>query len=237
MSDHGRHMHDEPKCGADAAAYALDALNEAEAAAFRRHLARCAVCHDELSAFREAVDALPGAAPQFMTPRGLRTRVMRAVRADAKDHQRPLPRQPVRRRAFEAAVPRAALAASVAVAAAATVAGGVVLSSGGSSQGRVIRASVIGSPGSARLRVAGGHAELVVNDLPPPPAGRIYEMWLQRPGHLSPTRALFSVTARGDAEVGVPGSLHGVSAVLVTEEPGGGSPTPTHAPVIVARLT
>jgi hypothetical protein len=102
----------------------------------------------------------------------------------------------------------------------------------------VIRASVIGSPGTAQLRVAAGSAELVVRRLPRPPSGEIYEVWLQRPGRApSPTSALFSVTATGAADVGVPGNLHGVVRVMVTVEPDGGSRVPTHPPLIVANLS
>ena len=38
------------------------------------------------------------------------------------------------------------------------------------------------------------------------------------------------------ADGGVPGDLHGVTKVLVTQEPAGGSLVPTSAPVIVAPL-
>jgi hypothetical protein len=102
---------------------------------------------------------------------------------------------------------------------------------------RVIQARVTGSPGTAEVRVAGGHAELIVRHLSPPPAGRIYEVWLKRAGQPpSPTSALFSVTTTGAGDVGVPGDLGGVSEVLVTQEPAGGSLVPTDAPVIVATL-
>jgi hypothetical protein len=85
--------------------------------------------------------------------------------------------------------------------------------------------------------VAGGRAELIVRHLPPPPAGRIYEVWLKRAGQQpSPTSALFSVTTTGAGDVGVPGDLRGVSEVLVTQEPAGGSLVPTDGPVIVATL-
>ena len=74
--------------------------------------------------------------------------------------------------------------------------------------------------------------------LPQLPAGRIYQMWVQRGGAQPvPTGTLFGVTSSGSASVGVPGSLSGVSAVMVTQEPSGGSPAPTTAPLIVARVT
>ncbi|MBV8711530.1 MAG: hypothetical protein JOY56_07110, partial [Solirubrobacterales bacterium] len=44
------------------------------------------------------------------------------------------------------------------------------------------------------------------------------------------------VTTGGAGEVGVAGDLHGVSEVLVTAEPLGGSRVPTTAPVITAQL-
>jgi len=71
--------------------------------------------------------------------------------------------------------------------------------------------------------------------LPPPRADRVYEVWLERPG-VAPaaTTALFSVTNGGAADIGVPGALRGVSQILVTEEPSGGSRVPTGPPVILA---
>jgi hypothetical protein len=87
------------------------------------------------------------------------------------------------------------------------------------------------------VRVTNGRAELIVERLPPPPAGHVYEVWLQHGSAApTPTPTLFSVTRAGAADVGVAGSLRDVSHVLVTPEPAGGSLVPTHAPVIVARL-
>jgi hypothetical protein len=62
-------------------------------------------------------------------------------------------------------------------------------------------------------------------------------VWLKRGAAApAPTPTLFSVTRAGAADVGVAGSLRGVTEVLVTPEPAGGSLVPTHTPVIVARL-
>ena len=38
---------------------------------------------------------------------------------------------------------------------------------------------------------------------------RVYEVWVKRSGAPQPTDALFTVTAAGDATVGVPGSVRG----------------------------
>lgn len=115
----------------------------------------------------------------------------------------------------------------------------VALSSGGTSGSRTVRAAVIGWSGSAEVRLSAGHGSLLVSHMPPPPAGHIYEVWLLLSGHHapSPTSTLFSVTSSGSGDIGLPGNLHGVSEVLVTPEPAGGSRVPTHTPIIVARLT
>jgi hypothetical protein len=64
-------------------------------------------------------------------------------------------------------------------------------------------------------------------------------VWLDHGGGRTPqpTDALFSVSREGHATVDVPGDLDGVKAVLVTDEPLGGSRIPTRAPVIAATLS
>jgi anti-sigma-K factor RskA len=230
----GDSMSDERDCGAEAAAFVLGALEPSEAEAFREHMASCVVCRDEVASFQQVVDVLPMAAQQYAAPRPLRRRVMRAVRAEprAATFARP-PRRPFR---WLSLVPRPALAGAATLLAAAAVFGAVELAGSGTSGARLIHAQVIGS-GSAQLAVSHGRGELIVRGMPQPPAGHVYEVWLQRGSSApSPTSALFSVTSDGAGDVGVPGSLAGVSRVMVTPEPLGGSAAPTHAPVIVAQL-
>ncbi len=218
-----------PNCGLDAAAYVLGALEPDEAEAFRRHLEECAVCRDEVRSLEHVVDALPMAAPQYPVPRGLRRRVLGAARRQPR-HAPGSPHSAAAQWRMGARVP--ALAGGLAAVIVAVVVA-VLLSSGGSPGARVIRAST----GNAELRITGGRGELIVRALPQPPAGQIYEVWLARPDHPpAPTSALFGVTTAGQADVGVPGSLSGVSEVLVTREPAGGTKVPTHAPVIVAPV-
>jgi anti-sigma-K factor RskA len=210
-------------CGADAAAYALGALEPDEAERFKAHLEDCVICRDELTAFQQVTDALPMAAPQHTVPRALRRRVLSQVRTEAAGDTRVAARTGPRIRPAWAG----ALAGAVAVAVA------VVIVVGSGSSTRVISASV----GDAQLRISGGHAELIVNRLPQPASNHIYEVWLERAGgQPQPTTALFGVTHNGTADVGVPGNVHGVSEVMVTQEPAGGSPHPTTDAVIVAHL-
>jgi anti-sigma-K factor RskA len=231
MTGEGRTTHDRD---ADVAAYALGALEPAEAAQFEFHMRDCRHCRDELAAYQAVTDALPMAARQHAVPPGLRRRVTRAVRADAR------PRWRGRRSGVWhwSLGPRMAIAAACAVVVVGLAAAGVTFVSGGSRGSRVIDAQVLRTPGTAHVRLTGGRGQLVVNRMPQPAAGHIYEVWLQRPGHApSPTHALFSVTAGGAADVDVPGDLSHVSRILVTQEPAGGSLVSTHPPLIVAQLT
>ncbi|MCL2419977.1 MAG: anti-sigma factor [Conexibacteraceae bacterium] len=228
----------------DAAAYALHALEADEARAFEEHLAACRSCQDELASFREAVAALPTAAPTLTPPPELKRRVMADVTADARARagagEQSAPARPARParprsrwtdglsswRTPQLGVALAAVVAALVVVGLVTLGGsstrtypGVVHASGAS-------ASVVRSGNSGRLRFV---------SMPAPPPGRIYQVWLQHPGSAPrPTHTLF---ASRTGSVAVQGSLHGVQSVLVTAEPRpNGSQAPTRAPIIVVRL-
>lgn len=229
MSVNGNtHDHDR---GDDAAAYALGALEPREAAEYLRHLTICTRCREELAALAPVADALASTVPQVPVPPDLRRRVMHAV----EDRPKRVDRR--HRRPSRFPMPGIALAAGIATVCVAVILAFVVIQPG-RDPSRVVSASVMGSPGAAQLHISHNHGELVVSHLPPPLAGRIYEVWLKR-GSTSPapTSALFSVTANGAATVDVPGNLRGVSQILVTQEPAGGSRVSTHRPLIVASLT
>lgn len=222
-------------CGGDVAAYVLGALEPGEVGAFRAHLETCAVCRDELAAFQQVVDVLPMSAPQYPAPRRMRRRVMRAVDGEPKGEPAPglLPRL------AGLIGPRQRLALGTGLAVLLLAVGGVLVAGSGGTRTRVYAAQVTGSgSGTALVKVTGGHAELILHHFAPPPAGEIYEVWLGRPNRPpAPTSALFSVTAKGEGDVDVPGNLHGVNVVLVTPEPAGGTRVPTHPAVIRAALT
>jgi anti-sigma-K factor RskA len=228
-------------CGDNAAPYVLGALPEGEREAFRGHLESCVICREEVAALRVVASALPAIAPQLSAPQELKRSVMANVREEARhDEQLGRASSGARTRAVRRPVlawPRwrpliasGGLAAVVAVVA-------IVLSSGGGGAGaRVIRAEVIPRGASASLHVSDGHAQLDISGMPQTSPQRVYEVWVKRAGAPQPTDALFTVTTSGDATVGVPGSVDGVKAVLVTSEPLGGSEAPTTSPVIVASL-
>jgi len=221
---------------ADAAAFAVGALEAQEAEEYRHHLTRCSQCRDELAAFRRVADVLPGAVPQYPPPPGLRRRVVRAVQTEPRPLNPVLPRPRTRpRRLPRVHGSRPALAAVGIVVILVAVIAAVGLQPGRAGGSRVLAASVMSSAGTAQLRIADGHADLIVQHLRAPAAGRVYEVWLKRSTAApAPSKALFSVTADGAADVGVPGDLNGVSEIVVTQEPAGGSRVPTGPPVIVA---
>jgi anti-sigma-K factor RskA len=228
----GRHAPGEKGCDADAAAYVLGALTTEESEAFRRHLSTCLVCRDEIAALKTVGDALALAAPQLPAPRRLRRR----VRADIRREPRAATATTGPRRSRALFAPAVATVGA-AFAFAGVIVAVVVLGSGGSGGSRTVGASVTPSTASAVVRVVSGRGELILRHMPPPPEGKVYEVWLERDGlKPAPTSALFDVTSSGAGAVDIPGDLRGVREVLVTPEPRGGSLVPTHPPVIVARL-
>jgi anti-sigma-K factor RskA len=224
-----------------AAAYLLGALRPEEAERYREHLQGCASCRKEIDELRPAASALPGTAEPVKATDALLGRVMVRVRSEADllnaagpQADRVLP-TPTKWRSR-----RLAVLAAMATVAAGTAAGAVlVIASESSPSQRVTQALVAASTGGGRaeLRQNGTRAELLVSDIPQPPAGKVYQVWLARShGGPQPTDVLFSVTKDGSASVDVPGNLHGIQRLMVTAEPAGGSRQPTSPPIITATL-
>ena len=235
-------------------AYLLGALDEDEQSGFTAHLGSCQVCRHEVEHLQVAVDALPMAVPQYDAPKALGDRLMATVRSEAEllraagpaaDRPRAEAREPRRSWADRLRLGSWALSPQLAVTLVALllVAGagfGVLASDGDDPVGpssRTVAGTVDAPGGRVDLVVRGNddHSTLVASKLPKPPAGRVYQVWLKRPGKdPEPTDALFSVRRDGSASVDVPGSLDGVEAVLVTDEPMGGSEVPTGKLIIQA---
>ncbi|MGZ8633612.1 MAG: anti-sigma factor [Solirubrobacteraceae bacterium] len=232
----------------DAGSYVLRALPDDEHDRFEAHLATCEACRREVADLQMAADTLPLAAVQVGPPPELRERIMTVVRSEAEllnaagaraDEPQREPARARRRRwrwpTLSLRPLSAALAAGVLVAAG--VVGGVVLS-GGSYTSTVTGTVRIASAPSARasLQLSDETTKLEVRRMPPPPSGKVYQVWLKRPNqNPAPTTALFRTDANGSADVEIQrGRLKGVEQVLVTAEPDGGSMAPTSAPVIVA---
>ena len=233
MSDRDR-TPDRRECGGDVAAYALGALDSTETEAFQAHLQTCSVCQEELTAFQQVVNELPLATATHRAPATIRRKVMREVRADARSASASA--APGRRAGRSGWLSRPAMALGATLLVAVVVAVAVLTGSSSGPTARVVTGQVVG-PGTAQLRIVSDRASLVVHHFAQPPAGKIYEVWIVHGKNPpSPTTALFSPTSAGSAVEEVPGNLKGVSSVLVTPEPMGGSPHPTHPPVISVPL-
>lgn len=232
-------MHDSPAAGEDccgeAAVYLLGLLDENHSERFLAHARSCAVCSDDLAALGPAVERLPDSVAQIPAPPDAKRRVMAVVRSEAGLAQRLSP--PPAGRGRRLAVRRPVLAfASAFLLAAGVAIGGLTIPSG-SSGTRVVSAAIAPAGVSATLHQNAGHTWLIVSKMPEPSAGHVYEVWVKRPDSASPqpTDSLFAPTSSGTATVAVQ-SRPGASEVMVTQEPAGGSRTPTSPAIIVARM-
>ena len=235
MSDH-THWADE------VGAYVLGALEPEEAAAFERHLAGCDACRREVADLRVAADALPVSVPIVSPPPALKERIM-AVAGQEAELLQAAGREADRPPAAAAARPRRRLLdwlsrPAVALACALILLGGGGLAGAllsGGEDARTVVATTAAPGADVRLEIRDEASTLRVERMPAPPDGRIYQVWLKRPGRdPEPTSVLWSTRSDGSAEVAVPGSLDGIEAVLVTHEPPGGSDVPSGPPVISA---
>jgi anti-sigma-K factor RskA len=223
-------------------AYVLGALESEESKNFEAHLAECAICRRDVDELQVAVDALPTSVAPVTPSNALKDRIMAVVNSEAEllaaSGQRA--DQPERRRRERRSArsrlgswllrPGVALACAVVLLAAGGVAG-VLLSRG--EETRTIVATTMAADADVRLEMRDDGSTLVAENMPAPPRGRIYQVWLKRPGKdPEPTSVLWSTRSDGSAEVAVPGSLDGVEEVLVTDEPRGGSGAPTRRPII-----
>jgi len=232
----------------DAGSYVLRALPDDEHERFAAHLATCDGCRREVADLQMAADTLPLAAVQVGPPPELRDRIMAIVHSEAELLNAAGARTDEPAAAAAAKAPRrkrrwslslrplpAAIAASALVAAG--VIGGVVLTGADNTKTVTGTVRIASAPtAQASLLLSDDATKLEVRRMPPPPSGKVYQVWLKRPNQdPAPTTALFRTDANGSADVEIQrGRLKGVEQVLVTAEPDGGSMAPTSAPVIVA---
>jgi anti-sigma-K factor RskA len=208
------------------AAYALDALDEAEAGAYEEHLAGCELCREELAALSATAVSLAYAAPAAEPPPSLRDRIL-----DAAGAERPnvVPLGPRRDRRFAAVAVVAAAAACVALVLGAW---NVVLQNRlGETEEALSSLPLEGAPGAVVVR-GDGDAVLVAAGLDAPPSGKTYEAWVVRDGAAVPA-GLFAADG-GVAVVRLEQPVERGALVAVTLEPAGGSAQPTTDPIFAS---
>jgi anti-sigma-K factor RskA len=222
---------------ADAAgAYVLGAMPARERDDFESHLATCPECQAEVDELRPAAEALPMASPPMVPPAALKDRIMAEVEREAAllAQAGPAADRPVpdRRRRFRFSLGGWQLAP---VAAALLIVGalaGFALRGGDSTQ-------TFSAGPNAHVQVKGDQMTFVAQNMDAPPEGRVYEMWVVPKGESAPkpTNVLFVPRGDGSAEAAIPGSASDVGKVLVSDEPPGGSETPTGDVVAQANLS
>jgi anti-sigma-K factor RskA len=219
----------------DLAAYLLDALEPEEVQEFERHLAGCARCQGEERWLRAVIELLPSSVEQFEPPPALRERLLDTVRAEAAADKAPPRERRARRPWFALGLRPAVALASLAIAAAGLA--GYLIGNDNGPKTTTVQAQVTKAEpsASAQLIRTGDTAVLRVERLRVPPPGRVYEVWLARGKQVEPS-SLFAVRQNGSGEAAITGKLRGVGAVMVSEEPRGGSSKPTSKPLLIAKL-
>jgi len=222
----------------DRAVWVLGALTTGEAERYAAHLEACQPCQAEVAVLQEAADAIVAAAPPAAPPPGLEARLMEQIRDEAQlllAASAPARARPRARRRVGPAAALAAAMVALALLAGAFVIGRSTAGSPDPPPAGAERLVVAETEARATLRPIRGGALLRFDELGPPPPGRVYQVWLRRPGApLASTNRLFSVTEGGQAIVALP-PLEGVEEIVVTAERPTGSESPSLPPVLVAR--
>ena len=212
-------------------AYAVDAVDDIERASFERHLADCPACRAEVASLRETSAALADDSAVAPPP------ALRAAVLDGISRVRPLPPVtvggPVHRRKWFPALVAAVVLTLVGL-------GGAVWQPWRDDTSTTVTATdrVLADPDAQRItqelpngakativRSAKEHrAVLVTEDMPAPPDGKVYQLWLQSPADemvsagLMPSGADTALLA-GDADDAI--------GAGISVEPAGGSDQPT----------
>jgi anti-sigma-K factor RskA len=239
-----------------AGAYALDALTELERAGFDRHMAECAACATEVAELTETAARL-GTATALTPPPGLRAAVLADISRTRQVHDS----RPTRAARGDTAArwrSRTLLAAAAAVLAVAGLGTvwtveehrlGAARDQAAAVQAQQARVDAIltagdvkvynsSTPSGGRVTVAVSASQndgvVVMTNMPVPPAGQAYQLWLIRNG--APTSAgIMAAGSRSGTAVLPP--LNGADSLGVTVEPAAGSSTPTPPIVVGVPLT
>jgi len=229
-----------------AGAYALDALDDIERAAFTRHMADCESCTTEVAELRETTTRL-AAASAVTPPARLRAQVLEQV-SRTRQLSPPVP------------APRATATASRSRRWLAAAAAGVLIAAGAAGatyaiqdhRVRVAQSQASESEqikqvlGASDAKVASGQIDggnvvvvtssaldksvVVVKSLPTP-GSQAYQLWMAFGGE---ARSIGVLPAGASSTIRLIPDTNGASAFMISREPPGGSATPT---TVVGQLT
>ena len=245
-------------------AFVLGALDAEEATAMREHVSTCPTCSAELAKYAPVAAAMNEAVEEVDLPPGFTDRLVRRATGRAAAGQ--VPEQPRPRRSSR--LPWALAAASVILAigfgawglrlsadlshaetelAQATRELAEVRQSDARVATLLARRQVLstslqpevgGVQGRVYVAPERNAALLVMADLPPLPADRVYQLWFRAPGDQVVSGGTFTPIQDGSARLYVTPSrgLSGYVGLGVTVEPRGGSPGPTTSPLVTGEL-
>jgi hypothetical protein len=238
-----------------AGAYALDALGEADRAAFVRHLAACESCQQEASSLREAAGQLAEVTAAVPPPR-LREQVL-AEAARTRQQPPPVTEGPGTPRTWLGFTRPTAPRLSVAVAGVCILIalglGALTLST--AQRLRVVEnrsheiAAVLNAPDADIMTIRAkthGSATIVMSDaahalvlttkqLPPLPTNEAYQVWLMEP-HRARSEGMLPIPHQG---ITAPMIVFGLAAgdrLGLTVEAAGGAKHPDSLPVLMLYL-
>ncbi len=232
--------------------YALDAVDEAEAEAVRRHLRECPRCDTEVAMHREVAASMAHVGAS--APEGVWERITEGLEEPPPqlDMARVRSLSPPRRRSvpLRAVAPMAAAAAVVIALLGVQVARQddridqlAALTEERNLQGAVTAALFDPDARTVELRSGDGHVlakavlqrdgdgYLVPEQLPPLPDHRTYQLWGQVGGHMVSLGVLGSTPDIAAFKAAAP-----VSLLAVTDEPAGGVVTTGQQPVVAGGL-
>lgn len=236
-------------------AYALNALDAEERAAFEAHLPDCATCREEVDGFL-ATTAVLGGAVADNPPAHLRASVLTQIQqtrqeAPAPEHRPVTPmrlsRAPARRAWLERLVLPAAAVMAIVVAGLSVVVGNLNQRIDELAAGRDVAAVLTAADlqtfeapmeggGVARIVYSASRGEgwFMADGMGVLDEGLAWQLWLI--GDQGPSPAGVFHARDGRAVVLFTGDMTGVAAIGVTVEPATGSLQPTSDPVVVVEM-
>lgn len=230
--------------------YALDAVSESERHDIVGQLsttdAATAQAFRRIVADAQETMAIVGYSDSLVPPSRLKTSILAAI--DELESTDDLRRRRLRR--LQSRTSRYVLAAAAAV----IVALGIVVATGqftghgpagspsvsevmASPDVHVVSADVAGGTITVAASAKSNAVVVSMDNVPPPPAGHVYQMWFMHPQEQPRSAGTMGATTMPPPGGEVIPQLRTASSVAVTVEPGAGSPQPTGQPVITIGLT